>query len=398
MSTETSDKQLIGRGSSPRGTAGLGELCMAPRILHVIDSLEVGGMETVLVNLTKGLARRGLAQTVCTLRHAGPLARCLSQDIQLVELHSGGRDWSLRSKLRAVADRFEPDVVHGQNCSTWCDIVRAFAQRVPILQTFHGFLPERTHLHRRVLGRWMVNRTQQLSAVSSVLQLELSGRLGIAANRIGVIGNGVDTRRFRPGQRGPAERDIRRLTGGKVVCVTIASLTRAKSPETLVRAARELPDEIVFAWVGAGPLENEIRRLIQSEGLGHRFHLMGPLSDVRAFLRAGDIFVLPSVTEAMPMSVLEAMATGLPVVATRVGDLPEMMASADIGLLADPEDASGLASRIRKLAYDAQRRERMGRAARESAAASFGLASMTDGYVSAYESLLVSRHAVGAGG
>ena len=364
---------------------------MAPGILHVVDSLNVGGMERVVMTLANRLQQRGWPQTVCCLRQAGTLAQSLSGEVRLVEMGSKGRQWNLVGRLRHLADQCRPDLVHGQNLSTWCDVVRAFADRYPTIQSFHGLLSEKLPLPQRMLARRLAGRTQRLLAVSEPLGRDMARHLKVAADRIEVIPNGIDTAYFAPRQRGLAAHNIRAWAGNRLLCVTVASLTPAKSPQTLLQAARRLPEKVAFIWVGAGPLENELRRQIKEADLQERFQLVGFRSDVRPFLQVADLFVLPSQSEALPLSVLEAQSSGLPVVATRVGSLPDLVPEPQTGLLAEPGNPDALAGGIKIMLDQPATLRRMGRAARDHVVRRFDIERMIDRYQAVYESLAGQR-------
>lgn len=361
---------------------------MSPRILHVVHSLPIAGMERIVVTLANGLQKRGWPQTLCCLRRPGALAKSLSPQVDLVAMNARGRDWAMAGRLRRLAERCRPDLVHGQNLGTWCDAVRAFAGRYPLVQSFHGFLRDTLPLPQRVLARRLARRTDRLVAVSQPLAREMARRFEVSPESIHVVVNGIDTAHFAPYQRGPAETQIRAAVQDRFLCVTVASLSPAKSPQTLVQAARRLPDNIAFIWVGTGPLEKHAHQMIEDANLQQRFLLVGTHADVRPFLRAADLFVLPSRIEAMPISVLEAQATGLPVVATNVGALPDIVAPDRTGLLAPPEDPQALAACVTKLADDPAARQSMGRAARDSVIRRFGADHMIDRYIAVYESLI----------
>ncbi|UCG33055.1 MAG: glycosyltransferase family 4 protein [Phycisphaerales bacterium] len=361
---------------------------MARKILHLVHSLPIAGMERVLVSLANGLQKRGWPQTVCCLRQTGALAESLSPQVDLVAMNAKGRDWALARRLRCLADQRRPDLVHGQNLGTWCDVVRAFAGRYPVVQSFHGFLKNTLPLPQRVLARRLARRTDRLVAVSQPLAREMARRFEVSPDSIDIVANGIDTDHFTPQQPGRHEVQIRASVKGRFLCVTVASLSPAKSPETLVQTARRLPDNIAFIWVGTGPLEKRVRQMIEDAGLRQRFLLAGAHADVRPFLRAADVFVLPSHTEALPISALEAQAVGLPVVATSVGALPEIVAQSQTGLLSEPENPDALSACIMSLADDPATRHRMGRAARDSVIRRFSLSRMIDRYIAIYESLI----------
>lgn len=161
------------------------------------------------------------------------------------------------------------------------------------------------------------------------------------------------------------------ITASDVVSITVANLRTEKAYEVLLRAAAESlktnPD-LLFLSVGHGPLESEMKALSASLGLGDRFRFLGFRSDALALMAASDIFVLSSRQEGLPVSLMEAMSLGLPVVATAVGGIPDYVESGRSGLLVNPEQPLSLAKALCRLAEDTHLREEFGSSAREIAA------------------------------
>jgi glycosyltransferase involved in cell wall biosynthesis len=211
-------------------------------------------------------------------------------------------------------------------------------------------------------------------AVSAEGRRLLPGRAGLDAARVVQISNGVDLGRFAPAA--PAERAElrRRLLGddGGVACCTVARLSRQKGLDVLIQAAARLRDagpEALprFFVIGDGELRDELERLVADLGLEGVVRLVGPTppDEVPAWLAAGDVFVLPSHFEGMSLAVMEAMASGLPVVVTRVSGSAELVPDDDHGRVVAPGDAGALAAAIRELASDAALRWRLGERAAE---------------------------------
>jgi len=214
-------------------------------------------------------------------------------------------------------------------------------------------------------------------------------REGVPGRKIHTIPNGVDCERFRPVRA--KGRPIRRV-------VTVANLRPEKGHDTLISAAALVaaarPDT-EFVIVGSGPLEAPLRREVASRGLHDRVVFLGERSDVPALLASSDLFVLPSRSEACPNGVLEAMAVGLPVVATRVGGVPGLVESGLSGLLIEPDRPDALAAAVLDLMSRPRFAWALGDAARQRAVQQFSFDRMVAGFEHLYHSELGKR-AVGS--
>jgi glycosyltransferase involved in cell wall biosynthesis len=360
------------------------------RVLHLVHSLGCGGLERVVVSLANGLTRRGLPQAVCCLHEVGPLARKLDPDVRTFFLGAEPNDWALPFKLRDVYRTFQPDVIDSADFASWPEATLAGLTRPGIrrARAFHGFLsrpPRRWQLAGHLLARW----THQLRAVSVELARKVAEVYRIPLGRIEVMPNGVDTDHFDRiacPERGPG-------TPQRFTCVTVASLTPAKNPLGLIEVARRVGSGVHFVWVGDGPLRDEFVRRLSECGMAESFTLTGRLEDVRSELAGADAFVLPSVTEAAPVCVLEAMSMQLPVIATRTGDLEQMIRPGRSGFLVDPGDTAGLAAAIERLGADPALRRTMGANGRATVMERFSLGRMLDRYQEGYERLCRERGA-----
>lgn len=220
---------------------------------------------------------------------------------------------------------------------------------------------------RRLLNRWTVGLATHVLAVSERVAEYAAREFRIPPDRLTTIWNGVDLDHFRPIRRDAS-------AGAPVVGCT-ARLHPENDQATLLRAistvGRRWPD-VQLLLVGRGPEEERLKQLGEALGILAHIRFVGEQPDVAPFLQQMDLYVQPSVVAGMPNSVLEAMAAGLPVVATAVGGIPEVVVEGETGLLVPPRDSAALANAMLKLLVDGGLAEAFGRAGRARVEAHFG--------------------------
>lgn len=344
--------------------------------MFVVPSLEVGGTERQVALLARAFADDGGA-VVASLRD-GPLARPIREAGGAVTLVGPGGILDPRVGLRLLClmKRTRPRVVHA--FLGGFDAVAAIAARLSGVPLVLG--------SRRELTWWMRPRhrlTQTVGTALSDLVIccadavrdEAVAREPWPRERYHVVANAVDVAAFATRDRA-SERSRLGLGDRDFVVVTVASLVAEKSHEDLARAARRLGSlsGLKLLWAGGGPLRSDLER--DTSDLRHRgvLRFLGRVDDVAGLLAAADLFVLPSRSEGLPNVVLEAMASGLPVVATAVGGVPEVIRHGVDGWLVPPGSAEALGHAMERLAADPLLRRRMGLAARVRVATGFSWA------------------------
>jgi sugar transferase (PEP-CTERM/EpsH1 system associated) len=228
----------------------------------------------------------------------------------------------------------------------------------------------------------------------------LRDEIGVPQRKIVQIYNGVDTRQFHPVRVSRAPLLIADFAPpGTIVIGSVGRLAAVKDPTTLVYAFLQLlelvPDgrkRLRLVLVGDGPLRPTVDRLLKDAEVQDIAWLAGSREDIPKLLRGFDVFVLPSIAEGISNTVLEAMATGLPVVATRVGGTPELVIDGLTGLLVSPADPLALALALKVYVEQPGLRRNHGRAGRERAEREFGLATMMCAYQGVYDALLNKGH------
>jgi glycosyltransferase involved in cell wall biosynthesis len=274
-------------------------------------------------------------------------------------VHCKGRaDWRAVRQIEQYIQEDGIDLVHthGYKADLY-GFLAAWRAGKPVVATCHNWVGGTAALGvYNYLDRMALKKFSALAAVSD----GVAGRLlasGAPQEKIRTIANGIDVRAFERG-----EGDAVRADGGKVVGM-VARLDLQKGFEHLLRAIRELVQkshEVKVVIAGDGPDRASIEAMIQEFGLQANVILAGQQSDMPAFYAAMDIFVLPSLNEGLPMTVLEAMAASRPVVATRVGAIPTVIKDGENGLLVNPGDSEGLRDAIGRLLSDPELCRRLG--------------------------------------
>ncbi len=238
---------------------------------------------------------------------------------------------------------------------------------------------------KRAARRWALRRYDRIFCVSDYVYHRAERGVGLLPNLRRCI-HFVNTDRFAPDS---AVRDRLRAEMGasrSFLLLVVANLIAEKGVDVAIRALYGLPEEVVLWIVGAGPDRVELERLAGGLGLGHRVRFLGLQRDVSPFLQAADVFVCPSIWgEAAGLVNIEALACGLPVVASRVGGIPEIIAHGDTGYLFEPGDHQALAVPVRLLSGNPGQRIRMSLRARDVAVRSHSHAGLVSQHVLCYE-------------
>ena len=342
-------------------------------VLVIIDSLTAGGAEWLLSDLAAGMSKAGLRMSVAYLaeRDGSPAAtrlRRLGIEPVRIEYHGFFHPSSFASARRHIRE-IKPDIVHTH--LDYADAFGGLAARslgVPSVSTVHVMQWEAEGLRSRVRRR-LFESARRHSAAVVIAVSEASREAMITAGldkpeRIVTIRNGVEAL-TRPGT-GRAVRAELGIGMDELVVAQIAVLRRAKGHEATAAAFARLRDQsaqVRLLIVGDGPDREIVERAI--EPLGPSALALGHRDDVMSVLDASDVVVYPSDIDAFPTALLEAMAAGVPIVATAVGGIPEIVIGEETGLLVSaPADADELASALERVLEDGALRARLGRAGR----------------------------------
>jgi sugar transferase (PEP-CTERM/EpsH1 system associated) len=368
--------------------------------MHVVYSLEPGGMEFGVVKLVNGLDRSRVESAVCATSPGGPLRSLVADHVPVFELsRRRGNDPKLVWDLFRLFRRERPHLVHTHGWGTLLEgLMAARLARVPlVVHGEHGTLQLKSHQRRA--QRWGWRLVDQVLSVSSRLAARMEQETRFPEERVHTIRNGVDLARFGRMSKLEARRALG-LEDGDLVVGTVGRLVPVKDQATLIEAmavAASAGVTGVLVLAGDGPLRAELERRAAQLGIGERVRLLGHRPDVQTVLAALDVFVLSSVSEGLSNTILEAMASGLPVVATRVGGADELVEEGVTGLLVPAGQAPSLAAAIVQLAQSESLRARMGRNARQRIEAEFALPVMVSRYEQLYLRLAHERGIAASG-
>lgn len=369
-----------------------------PLIAHVVYRFDVGGLENGVVNLINHMPADRYRHAVVALTEVTPFRqRVLRDDVQYVELRKGpGHGYRIFPALYRLFRQLNPAIVHTRNLAALEAVAPAWLARMPV--RIHGE-------HGRDVGDFDgTNRAYQLTrrlyrpfvqhyvALSRDLETYLVNKVGVAPGRISQIYNGVDAERFAP-STGPRVRphgcpftapDLWHVgTVGRMQVVKDQITLAHAFARAATRGPRGARMRLVLA--GDGPLRSEVEGVLAEAGVLDRVWFAGDRTDIPDVLRGLDCFVLPSRAEGISNAILEAMATGLPIVATRVGGTPELVEDGVTGRLVPPADADAMALALEGYANDPAMARAHGSAARQTALDRFSLARMVRDYASLYD-------------
>ncbi|MAS40749.1 MAG: sugar transferase [Porticoccaceae bacterium] len=374
----------------------------APLVVHILYSFHIGGLENGVVNLINHMPPTRYRHVVIALADVDEVfrARIVRSDVEVIALNKPpGHGVRVFRQMYTLLRQLRPDIVHTRNLAALEMVIPAWLARVPVrIHGEHGWDsadPDGRSKKYRLLRRLYSPFVTHYIALSGHLSSYLTRGVGVAAKRISRICNGVDLSRFNTASAARAQLPAGFRDGGGVVFGTVGRLQPVKDQRNLIRALahwRSTGDVEAqcarLVIVGDGPMRAQLAADIEREGLSAVVWLTGARDDVPALMNAMDCFVLPSQAEGISNTLLEAMASGLPTVATRVGGNVELVAEEDSGLLVAPEDPGALAAALARIAADPAGRRRMGEAARQRAMSQFSLETMVDRYLAVYDQAL----------
>ncbi|WP_256081173.1 TIGR03088 family PEP-CTERM/XrtA system glycosyltransferase [Massilia sp. YIM B04103] len=368
-----------------------------PLVVHLIYRLDFGGLETLMVErINRMPAERYRHAVVCLTGFNPEFAKKIS--MPGVELHAldkqPGLSLHTHLALWKLLRALQPAVLHSYNLSAIEYAPAALLAGVPVrVNGAHGRDandPDGSNRKHNMLRRLMLPFYDCCYANSAAMEDWNRKVIGVPEHKSRMLANGIDAEKFRPRGSGEAPR----FFDGQTVIGTVGRVQDVKDHATLMDAfialrqrRPDLAPSLRLAIVGDGPLLEAMRAKADAAGIADAVWLPGARTDVADILRSLSVFAMSSIAEGTPGSALEAMASGLPVVGTRVGGIPEVIEEGVTGLLVPPSDPAAMAAALEQYVAASELAVRHGAAGRERVLRKYGMAAMVAGYQALYDTL-----------
>jgi sugar transferase (PEP-CTERM/EpsH1 system associated) len=373
-----------------------------PLIVHVIYRLGIGGLENGLVNLINQLSPDAYRHAIICLKDSTDFKNRLARnDVDVYHLNKKeGQDWGSFLRFYSLLKEIKPAIVHTRNLATieyqvpaWLAGVR---HRVHGEHGWDVFDPDGSNIKYQWVRRLLKPLIQRFIPLSKHLEGYLTEKIQVPTGKIARICNGVDTGVFYPltGNKTPLEDCPFSFSSDEIVVGTVGRMHGVKDQLTLVKAFiwicqnnPKLKGRLKLLIAGDGPLKAQALKLLEENKLNSHAWLPGDRNDIAEIMRRLDIFILPSQAEGISNTILEAMATGLPVIATNVGGNPELVIDGETGSLVAAGEAVPMANKLLEYINKPDMRRRHGQNGYQQVLTHFSLISMVGRYKSVYDSL-----------
>jgi sugar transferase (PEP-CTERM/EpsH1 system associated) len=369
-------------------------------IAHVIYKLDFGGLENGLINLINNMPSERYKHVIICLTDYTDFSKKLKKEVQLFSLHKNeGKDIGLYFKIYKLFRKIKPDIVHTRNMATLESLFPAFLAGVKC--RVHGEHGRDVHdldgksVKFRLLRKLFRPFVDRYMPLSDELERYLLENINVPAEKITHICNGVDLDRFYPSENNKDVLPESFSDADSIVIGTVGRMEEVKDQENLATAFisivtgdPEMKKKLRLVMIGSGSLLNTIKMKLDKEDCTGVSWLPGTREDTPELLRELDIFVLPSRAEGISNTILEAMAIGLPVVATNVGGNSELVVDGETGFLVPRNNPQALAEAIVRYINNPELRGQHAKNARERAVKEFSMDIMVKKYIDVYDDVI----------
>lgn len=373
--------------------------------MHLIFRLDFGGLEMLLVELINRLPLDKYRHVIVCLTNSTEFAKKITrEDVKIYSLHkAAGLGFKTHAQFWRLCRQLRPAILHTYNLPTIEYSLTACLAGVPIrVHAEHGrdiSDPEGKIWKYNALRKLLRPLIDCFIPVSRDLEQWLRTRIGVLSNKICLINNGVDLQRFTCREKNDLIRKSDALfSEDHFVIGTVGRLQEVKNHLALIDAflllRTRFPLEAALARlmiVGDGPLLETLKNRIRQEGLTEFIKLPGARNDIPELLRGLSLFAMSSLAEGTPVVLLEAMASGLPVVATRVGGIPDLVVHEQTGYLVESTNVEALAAAMGRYLTDPALVQQHGKAGRKRVEEVYGLDTMLKGYLDLYDRLCMQK-------
>ena len=364
-----------------------------PRIVFVITGLGLGGAETQVLELAKRLHARGWPISVVSMVEPQILAERFTEagmEVEYLGMKAGVPDPMGLLRLALILRRRRPVIVHSHmvHANLLVRAVRMLVQIPVVVCTTHSIIEGARW------REWAYRLTDRFATLTTAISKAAVDRYvqvrAVPQNRLRFLPNGVDLQRFHPDQHSRAAKRAELRLGSHFAWLAVGRFVQAKNYELMLRAfasARSPNARLIIA--GDGPLRLQMEDLASHLSISSQVQFLGARNDIMQLMNAADAYVMSSDWEGMPMVLLEASATGLPIVATRVGGNAEVVQHGRTGLLVAPQQEDALAEAMKTMmAMQPMKRALMGRSGRELTSVHYNVECVVDSWESLYWELL----------
>lgn len=365
-------------------------------VAHLVYKFDIGGLESVIVEMINSMPEDSICHAIIGLTYCSDefANRIAKNNVKFYSLgKKEGNDIWAYIKLFKILHAIRPRIVHTysigaleyQICSFLVGVKgRIHAEHGRSFLDLHGTNRKHNMLRKLInpfITKWV--------PVSDDLRVWLHKQIGISEKKIELIYNGIDTKKFQPGEYYPRYPQGF-LDNDQIIFGHVGRLDPVKNQKSLLVGFKELNElcsnqkKIRLVIVGDGPLKDELKNVARELDIEKKVWFTGARNDIAELLRSFHVFVLPSLAEGIPMTIIEAMATGLPVIATRVGGNSEVVIHDTTGITIPPGDINGLVDAMRKYVDNPEMRKIHGQEGRKRVLEHFSVAQMTKKYLKEY--------------
>ena len=373
-----------------------------PTICQLLHSLNVGGAEILAERLGRQLKDKYRFVFAC-LDELGPLGKQLQDSGYAVHVLNRKPGWDLACarELRNWLRSEQVDLIHAHQYTpfSYALLSGLVSQRPPVLFTEHGrWFPDFRRFKRVLFNRSFLRKKDRVVAVGEYVRQALINNEGLPGERVRVIHNGVDVEQYQPAHDDSERNEIRLKLGvpqDAFLIVQVARLDALKDHLTAIWTLEQVQlqqPNAQLLLVGDGPERNSIESEAASRGLSRHVHFLGTRNDVAALLKAADVFLLSSISEGVPLTIIEAMLTHVPVVSTDVGGISEIIVHNETGLLVPAKDHVALSAAVLRFSEPSDWQSKLVECAADRAEQYFSESANHIAYERLYSEMLGNRN------